>query len=173
MIIPGTFTYWKGRKHTNTKGRKRGGLAIIIKDNASKNHDIFTPKEQCEDILWLKLYTDDETVYIAVIYSRPNHIEEHEQIMSTISKNISEIGHNKTIYLTGDFNAKVYEIGKTTNTYAEAFRQMIAENNLQLQKTKPGSNSKELFTRIHVAITKKTVSNAVLDHIVTTRQKKK
>lgn len=110
---------WFGKHHeiTTADGEKGyRGVGIYVKNEISelveKNTTIpNTP----EDVLWITIMTLEGQKFVAIVYSRPNHITEHEQIMKQLQENVIYIrdkwGSNTEVVIVGDLNARMLDTG--------------------------------------------------------------
>jgi len=62
---------------------KTGGTGIFMRKNIFDRVSIFYPEIPNENILWIQIHGRSGTCYIAVVYSKPNNIDNHNKVIDT------------------------------------------------------------------------------------------
>jgi len=96
-------------------------------------------KNQHKDILWITIEGGGEPLHCAIVYSKPNEISNHKQIMETLTKNYEELQHTGQIIIMGDMNAHItHKTQKQSNNgqtqYDRALSQLLEATTMQPMK---------------------------------------
>jgi exonuclease III len=111
-----TYTwYGKPSQKPVTSIGPRQGLGFWVKNHLTNRATIMEPNEANDNILWLRIVSKTDVLYIAVAYApfddgTPEHKEEAIEVFKTLKSNIQELQTSGTIILMGDLNARMPDI---------------------------------------------------------------
>jgi len=149
---------WLGKP----RARQGGGIGAWIHVTLSRRTMVHEPTKGHEAIMWLKVLDNTKAslpTYIVIVYSRPNCITEHVNILNTLTANMAEL-HNTSssrVIIAGDFNSKLTHLFKQTipkhapykpNTYEHAFWKFIQDNKLTVARNK--QQIKDNLASLHI-----------------------
>jgi hypothetical protein len=58
------------------------------------------------DIQWIHMTAEKTTVYIAIVYSHPNDVQNNKRILDSLEHNLGQLRNKGRIVIMGDFNAR-------------------------------------------------------------------
>ena len=87
--------------------RDHGGTGVWILNSIFSQCSTVETNKQHKDILWIQMMDRHNTIYVAVVYSRPKDISNHIKIMETLEHNHGELSKTGRVVITGDFNTRI------------------------------------------------------------------
>ena len=64
--------------------RAHGGTGVWVKTTIANQCSVINPTKSNQNILWIQMIDENNTTYVAVVYSRPGQPKEHQEIMKTL-----------------------------------------------------------------------------------------
>ena len=95
-----------------------GGLAIAVRDDIFPNTKVIENLEdQDQEVLWIELNNTPQKVFLGVYYGKQEteKIEQVQREFSQLETQIDKLQTMGSVILTGDFNAKIEVINKTSD----------------------------------------------------------
>ena len=89
------------------RGDARGGVGFWIHNKILTRISLTETEDKNPSIMWIKFVGDKSTLHMAIVYSRPDKIMEHKQIITTLDANVTELEQSGAILISGDFNSKL------------------------------------------------------------------
>ena len=106
-VLPG-YTYVGKPIERNPKAtRDHGGTGVWILDSIYSQCSMVEPARQHKDILWIQMVDGKNTTYVAVVYSRPDDVLNHTDIMVTLEHNHAELSKVGRVVIVGDINTRI------------------------------------------------------------------
>ena len=149
--------------------RGTGGTGFWVADAIANQCSKVTPEVTHPDILWTQFVSGKHTTYVAVIYSRPKDLTNHQLLMMTLEKNREQYAAAGKVVIMGDFNSRIaYEL-EEPRKHGPYERAMVGM--LKVTGMEPLKASKAVVNRNgHWTFVGRAAGRSIIDYILVDNQ---
>ena len=109
FTLTGFKGYFKGKTKKGLRGRKPGGIALMVKEEKGTKSEIIQNK--VEECMWVKINIKNEVFIIGVVYNQPSgSVYENKNFFNELKREVDELIERfdkSRLILMGDFNARI------------------------------------------------------------------